>query len=528
MSDEKKVLTRGAKVNADITALLKAKNSLLWIVTPEERRAEAAIIEAAAAAKYGVNFWDCATGISDEKNKPVGDMKDPLAAIQKIRTTNSKRVYVMRDLHKWLQPDVLRLLRTTARELQDNIGDTGQQMADRAIIVLSPSGDIPIELSGSVTVIEYPIPDRAEMANILETVIAASDPEGKKNLVTSETRDAAIDSAVGLTADEATNCYARSLVTARRIDPVLVAGEKKRIIAREKVLTWYDADPRGMDAIGGLEALKEWLRVRHLAFSPEARKYGVPLPKGVFLCGISGTGKSLTAKCISAAWQMPLLRLDLGALRSKYVGQSEENIRKALRVAEAVSPAIIWIDEIDKGFAGASGLQGDGGVAADALGTFLTWMQERQGATFCVVTANSIEGLPPELLRKGRFDELFFLDLPIKSERVEILKIAIRASGRVPEAIDHAKVADACAGFVGSEVAAIVPDAMFEAFADGSREITTRDLVSAANRITPLSKTASATMEKMRDWSKGRARKASTAVEEQGNGQRRIDLDDEN
>jgi hypothetical protein len=539
MADEKQVMTMGEKTNQQITELLKAKNTLIWIVTREERRVERAVIDAAGAAKYKVRIWDCASGLSDP-TKPSGSVgsegeQDPQAVLKKIRTSSTDRyVYVMRDLHPWIKdPMTLRLLRSTARELQDK-----EPKEARAIVVITPSLEIPPELSSLATVIEYPIPDRAEMERILDNALESlveKDEYGKPTsrgverrarALTPETREFAIDAAVGLTTDEAENCYAMSLVSTRgKIDPVVVSSEKKRIIAREKILTWTDPDPRGLDAVGGLSVLKKWLVQRKQAFSKEARAYGILPPKGIFLVGLPGTGKSLTAKCVAAAWAMPLLRIDFGALRSKFVGESEANLRKALRVAEAVSPCVLYCDEIEKAFAGASGPQGDGGVAADSFGYFLTWMQERQGAVFVIGTANDITGLPPEFLRKGRWDEVFWNDLPTQSERAEILQISIRASGRTPEAIDHGRVAAACERFIGSEIAALVPDAMFAAFADGGREITTEDLLAAAAEVTPLATTAKAKIDALREWAKGKARHASKAEEKRETGGRSVEFD---
>jgi SpoVK/Ycf46/Vps4 family AAA+-type ATPase len=217
----------------------------------------------------------------------------------------------------------------------------------------------------------------------------------------------------------------------------------------------------------------------------------------------------LTAKAIAAAWAMPLLRLDMGALRSKYVGESEQNIRKALQVAETVSPCVLWLDEIEKSLAGASGPAGDGGVAADALGAVLSWMQERTGSVFVIATANDVRALPPELLRKGRFDELFFVDLPTTEERAAIVDATLRQFNRAGALVNEDTIARATAGFTGAELAALVPDALFTAFADGARDLTTADLLAAAANVVPLSKTAADKIDAVRAWAKGRARPAS-------------------
>ena len=511
--------TRAERVNADITALLRARNTLLWVVTREEVRVERAIVEAAAAAKYPTLLWDCATGLTDAAGKGRTSNGDPNAVLGLIRDSKERAVYVLRDMHKWLDPTVLRALRSRARELKSAPRDEA-----RTIVILTPSAEVPPELAGCATVIDYPIPDRAEMGQILESILAQVPEEIRVQAAPNGVREAAIDAAVGLTAEEAENCYSRSLVTSKRIDPVLVAAEKRRVVAREKVLTWYDPDPRGLDGVGGLDVLKGWLASRRAAFSERARAYGLPAPRGCFLVGIPGCGKSLTAKCVASAWGVPLLRLDLGALRSKYVGDSEANIRKALSVAETVSPCVLWLDEIEKALAGSTGEQGDGGVSADALGAVLSWMQERQGSVFVVATANDVRALPPELLRKGRFDEVFWVDLPTKAERQDILRAALAQHGRAVKGIDLPRLAVETEGFTGAELAALIPDALFEAFADGERALTTKDLSKAAKTVVPLAETAKEKLEGLRAWAKGRARLASTPEATRGNGARALDI----
>lgn len=495
----------------DVSALLRARNTLLWIVSGEELRVERALVGVGESLNMNVLFWDCADGIQSGTGDTVQRLTDPLQALDYVKTTKQRAVYVFRDLHRWLDPQVLRGLRSLARRLQG----AGRNEA-RAIIVLSPSAEIPPELSGQVSVIDWPLPDREEMGSILDSVLGSLDRSLRDEaLPKNGAREAAIDAAVGLSADEAMNSYARSLVTERKINPAIVAAEKKRVIARERVLTWHEPDPRGLDGVGGLDVLKGWLVGRKAAFSPKAREYGLPSPKGVLLVGPPGTGKSLTAKAIGTAWGQPLLRLDLGALRSKYVGDSEANVRKALAVAETVAPCILWADEIEKALAGATGAQGDGGVAADALGTILSWMQERAGGVFVVATANDVSALPPELLRKGRFDELFFIDLPQGREREEILKTALRKHGQDPDRVlvDELLASQIVArteSFTGAEIEAVVPDAMFRAFSEGERPLEAADLLVSLQTVVPLASTAGERIEGLRQWAKGRARFASS------------------
>jgi AAA+ superfamily predicted ATPase len=500
--------TRSQKTRTDISALLRARNTLLWIATREELRAERVITDAAADAQCRVAFWDVATGISFPQGADYGearkDITDPNAALEWLDTLPSgdrgeRWILVMRDLHQVLSPLVSRALRSFSRAWQGRARNS-----IRAVVLLTPSSDVPLELQGNAVFVDFPLPDRAEIASILSDLL-----EIHKDAAPNGVREAAIDAAVGLTADEALNCYTRSLVMTRKIDPAIVSSEKKRVVGREKVLTWYDPDPRGLDAIGGLDIAKAWAVQRKLAFTKEARAYGLQSPKGVLFVGIPGTGKSLFAKCIATAWSQPLLRLDLGALQSKYVGESQANIRKALALAETIAPCVLWLDEIEKALAGSSGPQGDGGVSADALGAILSWMQDQKGV-FVIATSNDVSALPPELLRKGRFDELFFVDLPTRGERAEILRVALKQHGRELPVNLLGSVVDATADFTGAEIAALVPDALFRAFADGAREITSEDILEAAKTCSPLAKTASEKIAKLRDWAKGRARRAST------------------
>lgn len=501
-------MSAGLKTAADLGALLRARNALIWIVTREEARAERGICIAADASLYEPRFWDCADGVRDRNGKEIGPglgATDPGTVLNAIRSTRDRTVWVLRDMHKWLpDPTILRGLRSLARSLSVAPRDNA-----RAVIVLSPSAEVPPELAGHAVVLEWPLPDRSEIADILDAAVSVM-PEEEQAAAVNGSRDAAIDAAVGLTAEEAAACYGRSLVLTRKIDPAAVAGEKKRVIARERVLEWYDPLPGGLDAVGGLDALKGWLESRRAAFGTRARAYGLPSPKGVLLAGVPGCGKSLTAKAVATAWGMPLLRLDLGALKSKWVGESEGNIRKALRVAEAVSPCVVWLDEIEKALGGATQGAADGGVSSDALGTILSWMQDRAGSVFVVATANDVRSLPPELMRKGRFDEVWWVDLPTQSERAAILAATLRQYKRTLAPEGLALVAAATADFTGAEIAALVPDALYAAFGDGERALLAEDLEGAAQRTVPLARTSADKIEALRAWAKGRARPATT------------------
>lgn len=519
-------LTKSQIVRDDISALVRARNPLLWIVTKEEARVEGFIAEAVSGAGYVPRMWDIAQGVTelDGKKAKIGT-PDPGETLTAIRaraedaTEKPERgAWIMRDLAPWLDglggAPALRQLRNLARLLPGT-----PQARAQTIIVLSTAATVPPELSGHATVIEWPLPDRAEIAAILDaavSVLPERDKEGaplRANALPEGTRDAAIDAAVGLSGEEAQACFARSLVQTRKIDPKLVTNEKRRVIAREKVLEWIDPIPGGLKEVGGLENLKTWLVGRKNAYSQAARDYGLPEPRGVFLAGISGCGKSLTAKTVAAEWGVPLIKFDFGALKDKFVGGSEGNIRKAFAVIEAMGRCAIWVDEIEKALQGATSGSSDGGVSADALGAFLTWMQEHRGGAFVIATANDVSSLPPELLRKGRFDEFFFVDLPNADERKAVLTTALATNKRAHVKIDLAAVTAKCVNFTGSEIAELVPTALFAAFAEGAREITTADLIEAAKDTTPLSKTAEEKITALRTWAKGKARPATRTVE---------------
>lgn len=506
-------------VTADITALLRARNTLFWVVSVDEKRVEMCITDASAAAKFPVRFWDCDKGLQDGAGNVLDRAGDPVAALEWIRSRTDRAVYVLRDLHKWLDPVVVRKLRNLAREIQEApIGEA------RAIVVLTPSSDVPPELANHATVIDYPIPDREEISTILRQAekIGEGIPEIAANLalLVNGAREAAIEAAIGLSAEKAANSFARSLVQKKTIDSDLVRREKKRAISAMKGVEWYDPDPRGLDAIGGLDLLKGWVCTAGLAYSAKARAYGLPTPKGVLLVGVPGCGKSLTAKCIATAWGRILLRLDLGAVKGKYVGDSENAIRAVLDLAERLQ-AVLWIDELEKSTAGMSGAQGDGGVSSDQLGALLTAMQERE--IFIVATVNDPTALPPELIR--RFDRTFTVDLPTTTERGEILRAALGAHGRGALSVDVAEIARATATFTGAEIAALVPAAMFQAFGEGGREITSADLVNAASVTVPLAKTSADKIAKLRAWAEGgRAYPASRPEQVVGGPARMLDL----
>jgi len=538
-----KTPTRSKREAENISASLRSRACFLWIRTDEEARVEEYLISACGAAAYQPHLWDCAAGLCDSAGRPwdldairlpagvnfPNVPTDPGCVLDHIRDRANRRfkegdglysdsdrnAWIARDLHKWLEGPVgvqtSRQLRNLARTLSGTVRPRAQ-----AIIVITPMGvTIPPELAGQATVIDWPLPDREEIAALLDSAISGLPDEMKATAAPNGSRDAAIDAAVGLTGAEASACYAKSLVQERKVNPARVAAEKKRVIARDGLLQWMDPLAGGFDAVGGLDNVKQWVTSHLVAFSPRARAYGLPALKGIFLAGVSGCGKTYIAKAIATAFgNVPLIRLDTGAIKSKFVGESETNLRKAFDTIEACGRCVVLIDEVEKALAGATQGAADGGVSADALGALLTWMQERTSPAFIVATANDITGFAtsnPEFLRRGRWDELFFVDLPTMRERVAILQAALATRGRkFDNGTDWNGLVSRMEGFSGAEIDSLVPEALFTAFADGEREPTPNDIALAASRVVPLSTTAKEKLDALRTWAKTRARPATS------------------
>jgi len=335
--------------------------------------------------------------------------------------------------------------------------------------------------------------------------------------LTKEDAEQIIKAAQGLTLAEAENAFAKAIAADGKLDKDdigLVLDEKRQVIRKSGLLEYYPTEER-LANVGGLENLKAWLTRRTAAFGEAARKFGLPEPKGMLLLGVQGCGKSLTAKAIAATWRLPLLRLDMGRIFSGLVGSSEENLRRAIRVAEGVAPAVLWIDEIEKALSGvASSGQSDGGVTARVFGTLLTWLQEKTAPVFVVATANRIDLLPPELLRKGRFDEIFFIDLPAAPERREIFGIHVARRGRKPEAYDLGRLAELSEGFSGAEIEQAVVAGLYLAFGE-QQELSQQHLEQSLRESVPLAATMREEIGKLRDWSRTRTRPASTQAPEE-------------
>jgi SpoVK/Ycf46/Vps4 family AAA+-type ATPase len=341
-------------------------------------------------------------------------------------------------------------------------------------------------------------------------------------------RESIVHALLGLTLAEAENVLAKTLVQNRGFGKEsleIINAEKKQIIRKSGLLEYYDTDET-MSSVGGLDSLKNWLVKRSVVFSDQARDFGLPAPKGVLLLGVQGCGKSLMAKTISNIWQLPLLRFDIGRLFGSLVGSSEQNVRRAIQVAESVAPVVFWIDEIDKAFRGSrgSGASTDAGTSSRVFSTFLTWLSEKQSAVFVIATANDISSLPPELLRKGRFDEIFFVDLPLSAERRDIFRVHLAKRKMDPETFDLDALTRASEGYSGAEIEEAIISAMFDAFYE-KQQLSTDRVRESIQQTVPLSKTMKEDVDELRKWAASRARPAtSPEASQEGEGGRKLEI----
>lgn len=494
----------------ELNILIHAQYPLIYLVTSEEERAEQAIATIAQQCKpqRRVFIWTVTHGIVEygqPRNVTQHNTVSPEAAIEWATRQRDAALFVFKDLHPFVDsPAVTRWLRDAIASFR------GSQ---KTLVLMSPVQQIPIELEKEVAVLDYPMPDMAELNQVLSHQIEVT--RGRR--ITTETREKLLKAALGLTKDEAEKVYRKAHVTAGCLTEAevgIVLSEKKQLIRRNGILEYIEEDET-IDSVGGLEELKHWLRQRSNAFTERAREYGLPQPKGMLILGVPGCGKSLIAKTTSRLWGLPLLRLDMGRVYDgSMVGRSEANLRNALKTAESISPAILFIDELDKAFAGSAGsADSDGGTSSRIFGSFLTWMQEKTSPVFVMATANRVERLPGEFLRKGRFDELFFVDLPNAEERKDIFRIHLTKRKRDTTRFDLDQLANVSDGFSGAEIEQALVAAMYEAFAQ-DREFTQLDIIAAVKATQPLSKTMSEQVAALRDWARQRARPAASSVAE--------------
>ena len=508
-------------INLEI--LICSRYPVIYVVSSEEGRVVESLNWIARRLNKKTFYWSCLSGLqahntaepgggpAEETYPPEEDpaTQDPAAALSEITASREPGLFIFKDFHLYMDknhPDILRSLREAAQKFPAQ---------SKTIVLISPVLNLPSELEKDVTVLDFPMPGAEELGAVLDNTAktVASNPNYSVDL-SGDAREELVKAAHGLTLVEAENVFTKSLVVNGRLGTGQISqviAEKRQIIRKSGLLDFFEPEV-GMDDVGGLENLKRWLVKRKLAFSDRARSFGLPSPRGVLMLGVQGCGKSMCAKAVSALWQLPLLRLDFGRVFQSLTGGSEENIRRALFIAEGVAPCVLWVDEIDKAFGGQGGDAGDSGSSRRVLGTFLTWLGDKKSPVFVAATANNVSAMPPELLRKGRFDEIFFVDLPNEQERRNILAIHLKRLGRDPAAFELESLSQAMEGFSGAEIEQSVISALFDAFYDKGRDLATWDIMMAASETVPLSKTMREEIDALRQWCAPRARTASEGL----------------
>ncbi len=504
------------RIVVQLSRLFRARFPYIYITTWEEERAISLIKRISKSEKLirvarEVYVWTQTNGFVVDGQK-IDGTQSPDKAIDFIRDCNKNSVFVMCDFHVFFGVKGRQVDYNVVRRLRDNLSDLKTSKFRKNVIFLASELLIPETMQKEITILDMPLPTLSEIKAKFDKMITQNtqidtsglDEEGKEKLC---------KAAMGLTLQEAENAFALAMVNDGKVDVSdldIILSEKMQVIKKTGILEFINTDIKISD-VGGLENLKSWLNKRNNSWSESAKKYCLPAPKGVLITGVPGCGKSLTAKAMSAAWQLPLLKLDFGKIFSGIVGSSEENMRKAIKTAEAVAPSILWVDEIEKSLSGLNS-NGDSGTSSRIFGTFLTWMQEKTAPVFVIATANNINSLPAELLRKGRFDEIFFVDLPTQREREEIFKLHLSkrlkdkdVASKIEINSDlYKQLAQMTEGFVGAEIEQVVISALYEAFFN-KRPLEFSDLANTIKNVVPLSVTQKEQILAIRQWANIRA-----------------------
>lgn len=504
------------KIVTQLSRLFRARFPYIYITTWEEDRAISLINKIAQSEKLiritrDVYVWTQTNGFTLNGQK-IDGTNSPDKAIDFIRDCNKNAVFVMCDFHVYFGVKGRQVDYNVVRRLRDNISDLKTSKFRKNVIFLASELLIPETMQKEITIVDMPLPTLDEIKAKLDKMVSQNKQIDTSDL-TEDGKEKLCKAAMGLTLQEAENAFALAMVNDGRIDGQdleVILSEKMQVIKKTGILEFINTDIKIAD-IGGLENLKNWLKKRNNSWSESAKKYCLPAPKGVLITGVPGCGKSLTAKAMSAAWQLPLLKLDFGKIFSGIVGSSEENMRKAIKTAEAVAPSILWVDEIEKSLSGLNS-NGDSGTSSRIFGTFLTWMQEKTAPVFVIATANNISSLPAELLRKGRFDEIFFVDLPTQREREEIFKLHLAKRLKNKDVASkleindelYKQLAQMTEGFVGAEIEQVVITALYEAFFN-NRPLEFADLTNTIKNVVPLSVTQKEQILSLRQWANIRA-----------------------
>jgi len=476
----------------EFVLLLKARYPIIYIVTNEEERIEYLIKYCAKKYVSRTYYsWDFVDGYQGNPNDKGFAARNPLEALDLIDklTPETASLFVLKDYDNFLKDfSVVRKLKNLSRNLKTQ---------PKNIIFVSSEINIPDSLKEFVTLIEFPLPSYSEILEELNRLISSLQQE-----IDGTTLNNIATACQGLSLERIRRVLSKVIAKNGEIDessPNLILQEKKQIIQQTQLLEFCLTD-KGISDLGGLDNFKDWLKLRAQAFSQEAVTYGLPYPKGLLLVGVQGTGKSLAAKIIAREWKLPLLRLDFGRLFASLIGQSEQRVRKMIEIAEALSPCILWVDEIDKAFSGAQS-SGDSGTTSRVLATFITWLSEKTTPVFVVATANNIDWIPPEILRKGRFDEMFFLNLPSREEREAIFEVHLEKYR--PDLIQNFQIpllGQLSKEFSGAEIEAVVIEAMRLGFNE-NREFNNEDILVSIQNLVPLARTKSKEINLLKEWS---------------------------
>jgi SpoVK/Ycf46/Vps4 family AAA+-type ATPase len=486
----------------ELALFLKARYPIIYINTIEEDRVEYVIRKTIKTnLNRSIYSWDFVDGYTNNPNNEGFAKRNPLQALELVERLNAETpgLFLLKDFNRFLTDlSISRKLRNISRILK---------LQPKTIIIIGSELNIPKELQDLITVLQFQLPLEDEISQELNRLVNSLNIQVEPQLFENLTR-----ACQGLSLERIRRVLSKIIASYKTIDnnsiPILLS-EKKQIISQTEILEYISVKEK-ITNLGGLDNLKDWLKKRKTAFSIQASNYGLPTPRGLLLVGIQGTGKSLTAKAIANEWQLPLLKLDVGKLFGGIVGESESRLRQMINLAETISPCILWIDEIDKAFSNNES-KGDSGTSNRVLATFVSWLSEKTKPVFVIATANNIDLLPLELIRKGRFDEIFCLDLPKKEEREEIFKIHLQEfRPNSWKSFDYSQLAELSESFSGAEIRQSIIEGMYHAFYE-KREFTTNDICMALNELIPLAHLESNQMLKLQDWaSSGRIRSASS------------------
>ncbi|WP_428938548.1 AAA family ATPase [Fontivita pretiosa] len=483
--------------------LLVARHPCVTIFTYEENDALAVVRNVAMQRGLDLWLWTISAGLRDgliASSASLADTEHPAAALYHLHTREPMLgIFVFLDLAVHLKDERTRRL---ARDLIDRAARSGSML-----VLIDSTDELPASIAALATRMELSLPTEQELEQLVRATLRQINEQRPIQVdITRAELSVIVRNLRGLTRRQARQIIIQTVADDRRLDGDDVnhiLAHKRRALSGGHSLLEYIETPTSLDDVGGLGRLKAWLAQRQGALTPDAESFGLSAPRGVLMLGVQGAGKSLAAKAIATAWSRPLLRMDVGALYDKYIGESERRLRDALRQAESMAPIILWIDEIEKAFASAAAQSSDGGLSKRMFGALLTWMQEHQAPVFLVATANDIEALPPELLRKGRFDEIFFVDLPTPQARRAIFAIHLRKRRRDPGLFDLESLSDASEGFSGAEIEQAIISALHEAFA-AAEQLSTRHILAALNASPPLSVTMRERVQALRRWATGR------------------------